>query len=708
FHRLLEPVARSLHLADHAVGSGGRVLRVSADVKGLVGTDGRRYVLDLFRMTPVDVEFAESEADGAGSETGSETGPAEPPLPPYPHRLVLLRPELVAAFWEASVRKAAEEYAEGARGGKDPTASEQKSGEGAEGDKDPETIERPPFQFSLAFSPDAFTPAHDPADSALADAVRSASQHLRDVVVAAFARDLAAHVATPLSGSALTAAMHQRGINMRYLGRIASLLAPDAPATRNARRRVVFEMVARAAKHVLRRLFRALPPRRHAEAFAAVANAVTGVAAEKESHPLLGSSLIMADVREIVAQRFRFRLPSDVVAAHIRGHEHALLREVCVKAGAQLRLRAYYFARPAEADVRAAVERGMGAAAIRITKATKRAIKERVDGVLAQALGVAARDVANLAAVAKTGCARASFADEALDAGRAALAQGQRALGLELLLEALALHEQTFGVAHAQTARCFAAVAHAHFDAGDAVLAAELMARAVVVAERTAGLDDPVTIHNYLNLALYEHARGRAARGLRLLRHALRLWAVVDAPDHPDLPTAFNNVGVMLQALRRYADAQRFFRASLDARAALLGPDHVLVASAHHSLAKAHALAGDFAAALHAERAAHLLFTAALGDDDPRSRETAAWLAEFTANAVRSARLSKSARERLRDAVDAVGAVAAAEQSDHPPPPPPPSKGHLPIDELLKFITGSSAPKPRGARRAKGPKGSKR
>ncbi|KAJ2043727.1 Intracellular distribution of mitochondria, partial [Coemansia sp. S16] len=58
FHQLLEPVAKALHFAEHEVANDAgdlAKLYTSADVKGLTGTDGRKYVLDLYRMTPVDI-----------------------------------------------------------------------------------------------------------------------------------------------------------------------------------------------------------------------------------------------------------------------------------------------------------------------------------------------------------------------------------------------------------------------------------------------------------------------------------------------------------------------------------------------------------------------------------------------------------------------------------------------------------------------------
>lgn len=130
FHKHMEKIADGFHLALHEVTSGdnGETAKVwtSSEIKGLLGTDGRRYILDTFRLNPVDVEFLQKDMDGAaytaadihlrstplselkGDEEAVEEGPA---APTYPHRLVLLRQELVDAFWQSEFRKWATEVA---------------------------------------------------------------------------------------------------------------------------------------------------------------------------------------------------------------------------------------------------------------------------------------------------------------------------------------------------------------------------------------------------------------------------------------------------------------------------------------------------------------------------------------------------------------------------------------------------------------------
>ena len=67
-------------------------LEASVETKGLLGTDGRKYVLDLYRITPVDVHWIEKYWDEESDHVR------------YPHRMSVLRPELVDSYWRIKLR----------------------------------------------------------------------------------------------------------------------------------------------------------------------------------------------------------------------------------------------------------------------------------------------------------------------------------------------------------------------------------------------------------------------------------------------------------------------------------------------------------------------------------------------------------------------------------------------------------------------------
>ena len=64
-----------------------------------------------------------------------------------------------------------------------------------------------------------------------------------------FVRDSLEHTSTPLDGITLTEQMHQRGINMRYLGKLADRLV-QVPQLDYLLTIVLSEILVRSAKHV--------------------------------------------------------------------------------------------------------------------------------------------------------------------------------------------------------------------------------------------------------------------------------------------------------------------------------------------------------------------------------------------------------------------------------------------------------------------------
>ena len=89
-------VSKALKVKKHAVwDKEGKkhVLEGSVETKGLLGTDGRKYILDLYRLTPLDITWLEEHwsDDNDGNE--------KPSTHNYPHRMTVLRPELIESYW---------------------------------------------------------------------------------------------------------------------------------------------------------------------------------------------------------------------------------------------------------------------------------------------------------------------------------------------------------------------------------------------------------------------------------------------------------------------------------------------------------------------------------------------------------------------------------------------------------------------------------
>jgi len=104
FVPLFNKLSAAMRIKKHAVWDKEGVrhdLEASIETKGLLGTDGRKYVLDLYRITPLDVYWIEqhwAEPDQA-SEDSAKTANG------YPHRMTVLRPELVDTYWRTKLRE---------------------------------------------------------------------------------------------------------------------------------------------------------------------------------------------------------------------------------------------------------------------------------------------------------------------------------------------------------------------------------------------------------------------------------------------------------------------------------------------------------------------------------------------------------------------------------------------------------------------------
>lgn len=98
FVPLFEKMSNAMRVKKHTVWDKeekAHQLVASVETKGLLGTDGRKYVLDLYRITPLDVDFLGKYWRGVEEvESGG-----------YPHRMAVLRQELVEAFWKMKMRE---------------------------------------------------------------------------------------------------------------------------------------------------------------------------------------------------------------------------------------------------------------------------------------------------------------------------------------------------------------------------------------------------------------------------------------------------------------------------------------------------------------------------------------------------------------------------------------------------------------------------
>lgn len=226
-------------------------------------------ILFSVRLQPVDVTFLEGDIkgplfpfDSASSSANSEAADSEPVVgsavatgTDYPHRMALLRRELIVAYRDTEMRKwvteelkkigdkpqTTDEKGEGVEdssSGKDVAAVE-KSGDAKtedEGKKKESAAQNKHVintnNFKVLFNPDAFVnrsgesgevSTESDAEDASSKSVREASNYLRKNVIPTWIVEMLVSGMVPADGAYLTKQAHRRGINMRYLGLAAHL-----------------------------------------------------------------------------------------------------------------------------------------------------------------------------------------------------------------------------------------------------------------------------------------------------------------------------------------------------------------------------------------------------------------------------------------------------------------------------------------------------
>ena len=495
FHTLFARIAKSLHLALHDVKDSKGVdhpLWLSVDSKGLRGADGRKYALDLARLNPVDIVWLETQMQGDLFD-GEEGVNIEGAALAYPHRMTLLRQELIEVFWDHEFRAWAREELlkkEQAR-----EAKKQEEGQdAADGDKEPERLDA--TQFTLAFNPDAFVEfkTQDEASHVLVSnedepavaAVRRASTFLQSVALPRLVSDVAIGTQTTPDGMALTRQMHTRGINMRYLGALAhlchssqrhrlnqELLEKAGPGVEGFlapfKKVILQEMVLRAAKRILRRILKQIDYSETGNAISHYFNCLVGDRVQNNPEPVYSVSPFAGEneplpdwvelnpeklrgmIESEVSIRYRYKLPASFLVQGIRINQ--LLREMCLRCGIQLRLKHYVLEAGEAAEGNVPSDDSQGETATGGNKKKKKGVANAKTDK--QTTSFEPQDILNLVPTIKDSTPKSVLAEEAFEAGRISIGRGDRALGLELMTEGISFHEQVYGIVHPEVARCY-------------------------------------------------------------------------------------------------------------------------------------------------------------------------------------------------------------------------------------------------------------
>lgn len=595
------------------------IINSSSESKGIAGTDGRMYMLDLTRTTPADVNFVEEarRVGGAGAAPTYALFGADAEAVSWAprHGLYCLRKELLDTFCARKMRGDPVTAAGAAE------AVAKAKAAAAAGT----LVEKPPLQPTPIFNLDVFTNVTvvGDGDEAAADKalVAEAGEFLLATVIPAFAGDLAAMYQTAMDGTALTASMHARGINMRYLGCIASgLAALGTQQTRPILKICCIEMLARAVKHQLRALMKATDIAQMAETISQFLNCLVwspvatakkrkGKHAKKSTGLELTAPQLWATVGKACFSHFQTRisvangvggfLQLGPAAEGMQVSKLALLRSVCKKTGVQLLARQY-----------------------NLSNATSTPTFNT-------------DDILDVFPLTKHMAPTSGEGDRLYNEGCAKSRAGLMREAADLLERSLQVMQQTYGLMHEGIADCYRQLAIIFTQAEQFEFAVSYQEKAMLTSESVRGRDHPETMRDIIFLGQYLRVINQRDRAITVLQHARDLCSIAVDTFHQEHALLDTYVALCHLEMNRPTQASVWLDRVLACQTELFGENDIQCAQTDGIKARALQRAGDVRGALSCARAAHAIYSEKLGDSHRKSRDMFAFVNRLAAEAVR-------------------------------------------------------------------------
>uniref|UniRef100_A0A3Q1FEA3 Clustered mitochondria protein homolog n=1 Tax=Acanthochromis polyacanthus TaxID=80966 RepID=A0A3Q1FEA3_9TELE len=661
FLELLDKTSKPLRVQRHQVLDHNNTpleLCSGMETIGILGNDGRAYILDLLRTFPTDLNFQFSE-----KEATSEDVPKECQSFGFPrlhhHSLASLRPELMEAFvqhrYEIFVKMVSQELSQPEKQDKateqiEEPVCELTTGDGAAAAVDMESQRRSVILkackavgsvsdscFDIRFNRNICSPGVRFSSECVEEVQRQrrllwdAAAFLLSDQIPAVLRDCLDHTAVPMDGETLTSVLHQRGVNVRYLGTLLRELdkLEERERLRHIQRISVSEVIIRSAKHIFRTFLQNVEP---AAFSAAVSHFLNCLLSSSSSFPdscsdellsrrrsrrrrshgsrvasltdsvwaRLTSTELWGKIRAEAQDYYHYTIDSESIDEAIEKHNLqriSLLREMAIKTGIQVQLREFAF-------------------------------ESRHRPVFGE------EDVINMFPVVKHLKLISTDATRLVQQAQLAVQQGFLKDGYELISQALTLFSSVCGVLHEDVSMCLRLLGRLSYILGENADAVSHQEKAVMSTERIQGVDHPQTIQDYTYLALYCFAGGQHSTSLQLLYRAQYLSLLVSGDDHPQVALLDSMLGLVLHGLMEYELSLKFLQNALILTSKYHGATSLKHAHSHHVLATVYESKGEFRSALQHEKEAYSIYKSQVGENHNNTRESSEYLKSLTQQAV--------------------------------------------------------------------------
>ncbi|XP_031429057.1 clustered mitochondria protein homolog isoform X2 [Clupea harengus] len=490
--------------------------------------------------------------------------------------------------------------------------------------------------FDIRFNPDIFSPGVRFPDSS-ADAIQKQKQLLKDGAaflvscqIPSLVKDCLDHSALPTDGATLTEALHQRGINVRYLGTVLDFVdkTPAKTQLEYFCRIGISELITRCAKHIFKTYLQGVELSALSAAVSHFLNCFLSSFPDAVAH---------LPVDELVSRRKnrkrRGRVPGggdNTAWASLTPME--LWKNIATEAQTY-----YHFTLQCESADQAVEKYGLQ----KITLLREISVKTGIQ-ILIKEYNFDSRhkpafteeDILNIFPVVKHVNPKASDAFHFFQSGQAKVQQGYLKEGCELINEALNLFNNVYGAMHVEICACLRLLARLNYIMGDHPEALNNQQKAVLMSERVLGIEHPNTIQEYMHLALYCFANGQLSTALKLLYRARYLMLMVCGEEHPEMALLDSNIGLVLHGVMEYDLSLRFLENALAINSKYHGPRSLKVALSHHLVARVYESKAEFRSALQHEKEGYTIYKNQVGEAHEKTKESSEYLKYLTQQAV--------------------------------------------------------------------------
>uniref|UniRef100_A0A669E6R0 Clustered mitochondria protein homolog n=1 Tax=Oreochromis niloticus TaxID=8128 RepID=A0A669E6R0_ORENI len=243
-------------------------------------------------------------------------------------------------------------------------------------------------------------------------------------------------------------------------------------------------------------------------------------------------------------------------------------------------------------------------------------------------------DILNIFPVVKHVNPKATDAFHFFQSGQAKVQQGFLKEGCELINEALNLFNNVYGAMHVEICSCLRLLARLNYILGDHPEALSNQQKAVLMSERVLGIEHPNTIQEYMHLALYCFANNQLSTALKLLYRARYLMLLICGEDHPEMALLDSNIGLVLHGVMEYDLSLRFLENALTINTKYHGPRSLKVALSHHLVARVYESKAEFRSALQHEKEGYTIYKNQMGEAHEKTKESSEYLKYLTQQAV--------------------------------------------------------------------------